>query len=147
LNVPSVAVVCNSVVPVAGYALYVFARNLRSLRYCPESSALHGVRKILYMFSTVCVPVREVLKSPHKYALASVRIRDLVILRPITRIVYRDPYEELRRYMEAGLIGENDHVLAIYYIPYVTCLFIGLIIYALGGNIFTLAYQLLKSLA
>ncbi len=146
LNVPTVAVVCNSAVPVLAYALYIFLINIKKFKLCPESNKLHGLRKILYMFSTICVPVREVLKRPHKYALASVRIGDILVLRPITRIVYRDPIDELKRYLEAGILREEDHILAIYYIPYVTCMCIGLLIYALTGNIFLTIYQLLKSL-
>ncbi|NPB00073.1 MAG: hypothetical protein GXO10_01740 [Crenarchaeota archaeon] len=146
LNVPTVAVVCNSAVAVLAYAAYIVLINVRKFRLCPESEKIRGLRKILYMVSTVCVPVREILKRPHKYALASVRIGDMLILRPVTRIVYRDPVEELKKYMEAGVLGENDHVLAIYYIPYVTCMFIGVLIYALTGNIFLTMYQLLKSL-
>ena len=146
MNIPTIAVICNTSIPILGYTLYILLNNIKNFNKCREKSELRGIKKFLYMLSTMCVPVEEVFRNPHKYAISSVRVGDKLILKSITKIVYDDPIEELRRYIDQGLISKSDNVLVLYYIPYVTCIFIGLVMYILLGNIFVHAYQLLKNL-
>ncbi len=145
MNIPAVAIICNTIIPVIGYTIYILAKNIKNFHKCKETSELRGIRKILYVVSTMCIPVREVLEKPHKYAITCIRYEDKVILRPITRVIYDDPVEELRKYMSLGILKEDDNVLVLYYIPYVTCIFIGLVLYLLFGNVLLGMYRLFKS--
>ncbi len=123
LNLPVVAVVINSLVGVLAYAIYTYLRNRYAFSKCEQLYKLRGLERVLLRFSAICVPVGEVLRNSHKLSPILNR-KELRLLMTI-----EDREGILEEIVARGILREDDYVLAVYYMPYIVCITIGLVLY------------------
>ncbi len=123
LNLPVVAVTLNSLIGVAAYTVYVLLLNRERFQVCEKLYMLRSLERLILRLSAVCVTVREVLENSHKLSpiLGRRELRSLMV------IEYRN--EVLQELVREGLLRPEDHVLAVYYVPYIVCITVGLALY------------------
>ena len=121
LDLPTIAVITNALLGVLAYTIYIAVKNLRTFRICEQKYHIRGTRKAMLYLTTMCVPAREVLEKPHKYAV----VKDPhAVTNILYRIVLEDPREQLRN------TRPEEHILVVYYMPYIVCILLGLVLYA-----------------
>ncbi len=144
LNLPTIAVVSNAIIVVVLYTLYIVFKNLKTFDICTKKYVISSARKIILFITALCVPVKEVLKNHHKYAVILDRDPKLVSL---YRICLEDPRDLLKSLVEKGKTNPEDYVLAVYYMPYIVCIFVGLLIYYVAHlSVAALVYRSIATL-
>ena len=139
LSLPVVSVMLNSLLGVLGYSTYILWRNRKVFRICADRYELRWYERALLQAAVLCIPVREVLRQPHRYAPILSRRR----LALTFRVEEEDYVNTLRQLLSMGVLHEDEYVLATYYMPYIVCLTLGLALHiALGGSIVELALHL-----
>ena len=133
LNLPVVSVIVNSLIGVLMYVIYICVKNRKSFRVCEQLYELRGFEKILLRISCLCLPVREILRGKHKlYPLINKRE-----FKPTLSV--EDRVSVLMELVDAGILRESDLILAIYYMPYIVCITLGLVLHvALNGSLISL---------
>ncbi len=125
LDLPTIAVVVNALLGVVAYTTYVAVRNRRTFGICESKYEIRGARKIMLYPAVMCVPAQEILEKPHKYAV----VRDP---RSLTSVLYRIILEDPREALQG--VRPDDYVLAVYYMPYIVCILLGLVLYFMTGH-------------